>query len=160
MPITSYTTYDDVRAALGVSDQDLGDSTLGLTLYDDALAMELAAVSPTIETLFASTSAQPSPTDAEKQLLRATRAFATYVVARELVPAMRMFAVQQVTDSKASMSRFNDPLAQLAKDIEKKYQLAKDALVAALTGVVGQALPSTPRQYLYVVSPAYDPVTG
>lgn len=160
MSITSYTTYDDVRAALGVSDQDLSDSTLGLTLYDDALAMELAAVSPNIETLFASTNAQPSHTDAEKQLLRATRTFATYAVARELVPAMRMFAVQQVTDSKAAMSRFSDPLAQIAKDIEKKYQLTKDALLAALASVVGQSSPSTQRQYLYVVSPAYDPVTG
>lgn len=122
--------------------------------------MELAAVSPTVEALFASTSAQPSPTDAEKQLLRATRAFSTYAVARELVPAMRMFAVQQVTDSKASMSRFSDPLAQIAKDIEKKYQLTKDALLAALAAVVGQASTSTQRQYLYVVSPAYDPVTG
>ena len=160
MAITSYTTYDDVRAALGVSAQDLQDSTLGLTLYDDALAMELAAISSGVEALFTVTNNSVSPTDAEKQFLRATRTFATYAVARELVPAMRMFAVQQVTDSKASMSRFSDPLATVSKDIEKKYQLAKDALNAALVSVNGAGSSGYQRVDLFVSSPSFDPVTG
>ena len=39
-PITEYTTYDDVRAALGVSVDDLEDSTLALDLYADMLDVE------------------------------------------------------------------------------------------------------------------------
>ena len=40
LPITNYTSYDSVRAALGVSSDDLEDATLALDIYADALELE------------------------------------------------------------------------------------------------------------------------
>lgn len=44
MLITDYTTYDDVRAVLGVSTDELEDTTLALETYASALLLDLEDV--------------------------------------------------------------------------------------------------------------------
>lgn len=42
--LIDYTTYDDIRAALGVSSTDLPDAALSLNLYELMLTQEFEAI--------------------------------------------------------------------------------------------------------------------
>ncbi len=160
MPITAFTTYADVRAVLGVSEKDLSDSTLALDWYSDNLDEELAEVSATLADSFATASTATSPSPEQVRLVRSVRTFAATVVARTATTALRLAAPQQVTDGKAAMARFTDPLDRLAKDIEAKYQAAKAKVEAAALAVENVGNTSTSRVWFAVVSPSTDPVTG
>jgi len=50
--ITDYTTYDDIRAALGVESEEISDATLGLTLYSSYLDGELEDIDFTLPTVY------------------------------------------------------------------------------------------------------------
>lgn len=160
MSITAYTTYDDVRAVLGVSAKDLSDETLSLAWYSDVLDEELDKVSSTLAQAFSTASSETTPSVAQQRLMRSVRIFASVAVANSATAALRMFAPQQVTDGKAAMTRFSDPVKELAKEIATKLQSARDAVAAALVAVETTSLTSTPRVWFSVVSPTSDPVTG
>ena len=51
MPITDYAAYDEIRAVLGVSDEELEDATLALPMYEKLLNMELLDISEDLPTL-------------------------------------------------------------------------------------------------------------
>lgn len=158
MPITAYTTYDDVRAVLGVSSKDLADATLALHWYSDALDEALDEVSPNLAQAFADASAATTPSAEQVRLIRSVRTFAATVVAKTATTAVRMFAPQHITDGKAAMSRFTDPIKELVKDIDAKYLDAREKVVAALAGTTPAV--TVARQWFSAVSPADDPVTG
>ena len=48
MPLTDYTSYDEVRAALGVSAEELEDETLQLDFYSISLTAELEDIADTL----------------------------------------------------------------------------------------------------------------
>ena len=78
--ITEFTSYADVRAALGVSEDDLEDETLELDLYADMLEVEFEDVSATFLTTYAAAQATDTPTEAQARFLKATRLFSTYAI--------------------------------------------------------------------------------
>ena len=45
MALLTYTTYDDIRAALGVSSDEIEDATLSLSLYELNLTSDLTGES-------------------------------------------------------------------------------------------------------------------
>ena len=158
--LTTYTTYDDIRAALGVSDEDLEDSTLALTLYSDYLTQELEDVSLTLPETYATIKAKPSPTAQETRFLKACGLFATYSVAKMLTAALPLFASKQTTDGKAAVQRFENPYRDTIKNVLEQYSTMRNRLVAALAVIGASSATSTTRVYMSVASPSYDPVTG
>jgi hypothetical protein len=48
--LTEYTTYEDVRAALGVSSEEIDDATLGLDTFLTLLEEDLRAVNSAVPT--------------------------------------------------------------------------------------------------------------
>ena len=68
--ITEFTSYADVRAALGVSEDDLEDETLELDLYADMLEVEFEDVSATFLTTYAAAQATDTPTEAQARFLK------------------------------------------------------------------------------------------
>jgi hypothetical protein len=82
------------------------------------------------------------------------------VVAKAAIPAMRMAAPQQVSDGKATLTRFTDPLVELERGIDKNYAQAKNRVEAALEALLVGNKGTTARVYFSVVSPGVDPVTG
>lgn len=158
--LTDYTTYNDVRAALGVSEEDIPDDVLSLNLYGDTLTQEFEEISLTIESTYTTTIGLPTPTDTEVRFISACSLFATYSVAKQLTAAMPLFAAKQVTDGKAQVSRFDNPYKDVIAQVTAQYEKARARLVAAYGLVVSITSVVTPKVYFGVVLPSVDPVTG
>ena len=158
--LTDYTSYNGIRAALGVSDEDLEDATLALPLYSDYLTQELEDIALTLPDTYATTKDKATPTAAELRFLKACQLFATFAVAKQLTAALPLFAAKQVTDGKAAVQRFDNPYKDGIKSINEQYGTMRTRLVAALSSVGTSGSASVAPVYFAVVSPATDPVTG
>jgi len=159
-PLTDYTTYNDIRAAIGVSLDDIDDATLGLGLYADYLETELEDINIDLPTTFATTKADPTPTAAESRFLQACRLFATYAIAKQLTSSLPIFAAKQMTDGKAAMTRFDNPYKEAIASVNQQYDKMRNRLTQALAAVGTSTETATSLVFVSVVSPSVDPVTG
>lgn len=162
MALLTYTTYDDIRAALGVSVDEIEDATLSLSLYELNLTAELEDVDLTLETEYATVAALTSRTAVQDRFLQATRLFSTYVVAYQATTSLPLFSPKDISDGKATMSRYADsPYKEVIKKVEQLYGKYKSRLEAALAALTASSAPSiTARPYFSVSVPDSDPVTG
>lgn len=158
--LTLYTTYADVRAALGVEDEELSDATLGLKLYSDSLDAELRDVGGTLVSTYATVSALASPSADQSWFLTCVRSFSTYAVARALLPALPSFSPQSIEDGKARVQRFDTPYREKSKAINEEYGRWQSRLEAAFTAIGQAANPLPARSYMLAVAPGTDPITG
>ena len=158
--ITEFTSYADVRAALGVSEDDLEDGTLELDLYADMLEVEFEDVSATFLTTYAAAQSVDTPTEAQARFLKATRLFATYAIAKHCCASLPLFAAKDVTDSKATVTRFDSPYRDTVKSVLDQYGRLRNRLATALAALAAPTTLSVAKTYFSVVSPATDPITG
>lgn len=160
MILTDYTTYNEVRAALGVSADDLEDVTLALALYANLLQADLEDVNIDLPATYATVKALTTPSAAQTRFLQAANVFATYAVAKRLTSSLPLFAAKQVTDSKAGVTRFDNPYKDVIAEVGKSYEQARNRLSQALGAIGSSGTTSTARVFLSVVSPGYDPITN
>lgn len=164
MAVETYTTYDDVRAILGVSDEELEDVTLGLSVYSSNLELELLAVDDTLPATFVTTSAVAisARTAAQRKFLTMTSLFAAYTVASQVGTSLALFAPQQISDSKTTLTRFSgDSFQKVLDKVEAQKQRLAIELSAAFADVSGGAAATAPvPTLLYGVAPATDRVTN
>jgi len=158
--LTDYTTYNDIRAALGVSSTDLPDSALSLNLYELMLSQEFEAIDLTLESTYVTTEALPAPTPAEMRFLSACDLFATYAVAKHLTASLPMFSFRQLTDGKAQGTRFDNPYKDAIAYVMSQYDTAKSRLIDAFAAIGVVTTTTVTKSYFAVVSPATDPVVG
>lgn len=161
MALIDYTSYNDVRAALGVSVDEIDDATLSLDLYEFNLVSELEGISLTLIPDFLGL--PPTGRTAEQtRFYQSTKLFATYATAKLGTIALPMFSPKEQTDGKAGLVRFaQDPYKATIARVLQQYEAFKSKLevaYAAVTPAAG-AVVST-RPYFSVVTPAYDPVLG
>ncbi len=156
--ITEFTSYADVRAALGVSEDDLEDETLELDLYADMLEVEFEDVSVTFLTTYAAAQATDTPTEAQARFLKAARLFSTYAIAKHCCDSLPLFAAKQVTDSKAGVQRFDNSIRDVVKSINDKYGVLRMRLSNAMGALVAPSLVTSAKVYLAVASPSNDPI--
>jgi hypothetical protein len=164
MATVDFTSFDDVRAALGVEKDELTDATLSLDLYAFNLVAELEAISLTlIGDYEAQKETSPADlTDKQKRFHRSLRVFSAYAVANQACTGLPMFAPKDETDGKAGKGRFaQDPYKATIARIAQQYEAAKVTLTDAYIAVQ----PATPvvnssRPYLSISTPDYDPVIG
>lgn len=159
-PITDYTTYDDVRAALGVSVDDVDDTTLALNLYAASLEADLEDIDVTLPGTYATTAAIVTPTDAQSRFLQSAKLFATFAVAKQLTSALPLFAPKQVSDGKSTMDRFANPYKDVVATVNQQYDRFKNRLTQTLAAIGTTTSAATPLNFFSVVSPSTDPVTG
>lgn len=164
MLLTDYTTYGDVRAVLGVTEDDLEDTTLSLDVYVFGLEQELDDMVPSPIVKYAAITAVDASqrTEAQARFYRAMRVFCTYATAKLLLTSLPMFGAKEHSDGKASSSRFSlDPYRETIKRIESDYEKAYNRLQVALQGV-GESLNlrDTGVVGFIVSSPSSNPVTG
>ena len=109
MSLLTYTQFSEVRAVLGVSATELTDVTLSQPMYGLHILLELEAVAPGVPELFATINAinGNSATKEQKRFVGLVGLFAPYAIAKHLLTSLPMFAVQSLTDGKASFSRQN-----------------------------------------------------
>lgn len=161
--LTTYTSYDEVRAALGVAPKELEDTTLALPLYVDYLLGELDDVNAGIVDEFTTVAAiaEISRTAAQQRFYLAVRLFATYSTAKQLTGSLSMFGPKDIGDGKALVSRFADsPYRQVIASVQKEYERLRSRLEAAYAALASTSVSVGTRTYLSVVSPSSDPVTG
>lgn len=166
MPITDYTSYDEVRSACGLSTDDLPDETLALEMYDNALDLRLGDVTlpddppgpGDLATRFAEIKAldESARTTLEQKLYNLTRLYATYAVAVEVATSLSMRAAKSISDSKTTLVRFS-PESTYEIVIDKLNDLMSTTR-ESIENIVDSSVDVS--EYVVVVSPDTDPVTG
>lgn len=166
MSLDQYTSYDDIRAALGVSEEEIEDRTISLPLYEYNLTEELYKVHSSLSTQYLSVKGDVDPsalTEDQKRFLRAVYMFSTYAVAKHLTTSLPLFSPKDMSDGKSSFSRYaQNPYAPTIKMVAAEYdkwrEAASSALAALLPSVTATSTPYSTG--FAVASAASDPVTG
>lgn len=161
--LIDYTTYNDIRSALGVSTDELEDVTLLLEVHDNHLQFELEEVNANLASAYATVVAiaSASRTAAQAKLYRATRLFATLAVANSLAGSLPMFGPKDISDGKAMVSRFADaPYKAVIKSVQGQYEVNRDRVKQAYAELNLSSSVSTARSYLSAARPVADPVVG
>lgn len=163
MLITDYTSYDEVRAALGVSVDELDDTQLDLPLYVNGLEIDLEDIHVNLPTTYQTVLTQSIQSEDEQRFLKAAKMFATYAVARQLSNTLPLFSPEQITDGKAAVKRFqqDSPFKAVTEAVGREYARAKIRLeqLFAIVGT-GASTTMTAKTYFAVSSPSSDPILG
>lgn len=168
MALTDYTTYDTIRAVLGVNAKELKDPTLALALWESQFTLEMGDVDQGGGKAMAQYTsikaiAAGSRTTEQQSYFDIFNMLAAYSVARQLLSPQAMFAVQKVTDGRASIERFSaSNFDKVRQGVEGTYSTLLKRLTAILIKLDPTATvpAATPRRYIGNVGLGTDPVTG
>lgn len=164
MSLTTYCSFDEVRAALGVSPVELSNSVLALPVYEMGLVRELNRLSTSLNPAFSTVSRllPADRTSVQQSLYEAVVLFSVYAVASQVGVSLANFAPRSVGDGKASLTRFSDnPYEDVMARIESWKEDARNGLIAAFNAFEGQDAPAQTRSPLFLASGrGTDPVTG
>lgn len=158
--LIDFTTYSEIRAALGVSDEELADATLALPIYEEHLRADLEDISLSLIDTYNAVRAEAVPSAAQSRFLAAVHLFSTYSVAKHLTNALPLFSPRSVEDGKARMERFNDPYKGVIEKIESEYGRWQSRLEAAFIALGQSATARTARVFMSVAGAASNPITG
>lgn len=158
--LTDYTSYAEVRATLGVDEDELEDATLALHLYANLLEADLEDVDLTLPATYAATKALPTPTQVETRFLQNASTFATFSMAKQITASLPLFAARQITDSKAGVTRFDNPYRDTIKSVLAQYDLARSRLLNSFGALTSSAVVTNPRILMAVAPANYNPITG
>ena len=148
-----YTTTDEVRAVLGLTDKELKDKMILDAGTLDALALALLDHFPDHDALVqrvAGTGATPD----DDRLWLLLKGYCRYEAACHLLPQFQMIVVKKITDGDVEMLRFGpDDLAQFVANIRSRRD-------EYLRGLDPEFFATTAFYGFGVSVPAYDPVTN
>ncbi len=164
--LTDYTSYAEVRAALGTNVDEVDDATLGLDVYllgleaDLANAGVLAVVGSDLVADYATAAAKPTPTALETALVSAVKLFAPYSVAMILASGLPVFSPKSITGEKIGFIRQTDSYKEAVAQCMTLFSRRLAALQVAYGNYKNKVLNLVPRTYFAVGQPSTDPVTG
>lgn len=164
MLLSDFTSFDEVRAVVGLSSSELPDAQLNLAIYTNSLQLSLGYVtlpSPytgTLETEFETVALldEDARTASQQMLYNLTRLYATYSVAYEVASSLSMSAPKSQSDGKRTLTRFSDQstFMQTAGNIASKLGSLRNALnTLGATEVIA-------KDYLVAIKPAFNVVTN
>lgn len=163
MNLTDYTSYAEIRAVLGVSEEELLDADLALPMHLTALENNLLEVSDIMLSTYSTVKniAVGSRTADQQKFFLLTQYYSAYAVGEELLASSAMFGFKRVTDGKAEAERF-DKFADLKDGILKAASVTRKRLKLAL-GTLGLGY-SAPAAVTAIpiagITGGTDPVTG
>lgn len=162
MAVSDYTTNDEIRAVLGVSEDELEDTTLDLPIYGLQLNTALFKVYSGLSGIYKTVSETPEEdrTASEQRLYDSTRIYAAYKLGRILLGSLKMFAPQKITDGKGEQNRFSDPFEIMRGDFDTMLNDVEDIIWGILEedGIVRPAVST--RNILFVAGIGNDPVVA
>ena len=156
-------TATDVRAVLGVSITEIPDSVLALTMFDNLVSLELEDISLTLATDYTTVNAIVSKTAADTRFLKVVTLYTTYLYANLCLEQLPLFAVQTLTDGRASFTRQSDPYESVKVGIAGMLSSLKVRLLSAYAALYpATTLPVTAATFTSTLSTglAVDPVTN
>lgn len=150
-----YTTFDAIRAALGLSAVELPDKQMADLELDALLRIELLTVYSTHASLAAAIDAGTATPEQETTWLYLQQ-YCKYEAAVQFLPQFQLITAAQVGDAKATMRRFepsnlSDTIAQISGMRDKFRTLLNPDLFPQQGDSFG---------VFTAVSPLYDPVTN
>jgi hypothetical protein len=161
--LTDYTTYDEIRAVLGVSQIELPDATLALPLYDRLLTEELLSISSGLKSQYTTIAAilpESSRTALQQTYYEIVQLFSAYSTARYLLSSLQYFAANKITDGRAEEQRVADPYAATRDNVERVFGALRVRILAAYGGLGNSVTVRATRVYTTGVGLASDPVTA
>lgn len=160
--LTSYTTYAEVRAALGVSEEEISDQTLELQIYETLLIEDLADLNAGVLPAWEALPAEESRTAEQARFAALVHLYSTYAVAYRLTDNVELFGFIKMSDGRASAERPKEAFAKLRANIEAMLTRIGGKLLGALLVLVPDAPISVSADLILVssVGIANDPVTG
>lgn len=164
MTILDYTTYEEVRAVLGVSATELPDLTMAQTQHNLLLTIDLEDVNSGIPDLYTTVSALPeiSRSTAQKRFYELTRLFASYTIARNLLTSLPLFSVARLTDGRAEFQRQPDIFADVREGVEAMFNTLRIKLSTIYVVLTPAEALYTSGVFSYATSTGLgtDPVTN
>ncbi len=152
MSDTLYTTTENIRAALGVSDKELSETMMQGLQLDLQLEASLDILVPTHAAIQTAGAAAAVGTP-EKKLWNQLQLLAQYEGALILLDSLQLWAAQKISDGDAEMQRFaKDDLETLRINITDRRNFYAGLVNAELL------LVTAPMQHLTRAAPSYDPV--
>lgn len=161
--LSPYTTTEQVRALLGVSDEELTDETLNLPVYEHGLQFELQKVSEGLPALFTTLKDKPQLSSAEDRLVKSVEYYCAIEGAVQAGSSLALVAPKRMTDDKSGFERFSDsPYRDVLERLQLKLIGARGALIRALESLTGATIsePVSVATQFVAVKRGYDPVTG
>ena len=158
--LTDFASYDEIRAVLGVSDEELEDGTLALPMYLKLLQMEFGDLNADLESKYLDVKALANPTAKEQKLLDVVSVFSAYAIAFHLLTSMPLFAPKQITDGRASTDRIADPFEGVREGVNSTLATLKGRVLAALEAAGTSITATTSRTYFSVAGLAVNPITN
>lgn len=164
MALVDFTSYADIRAALGVDAVEVRDDVISLPIYENNLGMELDAIDLVLIPDYSVVKAKApgSRTDKETRFMRAMQLYTTYVVARQLTVSLPLFSPKEINDGKASLVRYaQNPYEATIKGVLQLCETYRALLISSYGSLKETADSAAEiRNYFSVVTPTFDPVTG
>lgn len=161
--LTDYTSYEEVRAVLGVAIDEIDDATLGLGVYSLNLLAELEEIADALPEDFAVVDQLDGAarTENQRKFWNASRLFAPYAVGKQLATSLPLFSPKSITDGKSGFTRFSDsPFKTGIESCLKQYSANRQRLVEAYAAFKNTSSTLSARPYLTISSPTTNPVTG
>jgi hypothetical protein len=163
--LSDYTTYDSVRAVLGVSSRVFPDAVMATEIYELALRADLIQVGQGVsETAdldadyLALIDESMSLATAAQNFYNAVRLFSAHSAAFKALAAMPELSPTFISDSKASLRKDKSAVTSIVTGDYAKYRRHLAVMYAAFLDV---AAPASFQPNLMGLSiPDFDPVTG
>jgi hypothetical protein len=164
MPITSFTTFDEIRAALGVSATELPDSIIGQEQYSTLAVLDLEAVNSGIPALYSTIFALPEAnrSAAEQRYYLLVRLFITYAIARNLLTSLPLFSVSRLSDGRAEFTRQPDIFEDVRLGVQGMFNTLRTKLTTSYVGLAPLEEAYKQASFNFTVSTGLglDPVTN
>jgi hypothetical protein len=160
--LLEYTSPEEIRAFLGVSDDEIEDVTILLPVYSTNLEAELRELNTSVITTYQVVHAKApvDRTSAEEWFHSVMSMFAANSVARQLCTSLPLFAPREIGDGKAHATRWSqDPFLETIRMVKEQYETNRRRLESAYASAVTTTTTSTRRVYMARTS-SIDPVTG
>lgn len=158
-------SFEDVRAVLGLSDEELPDSRLALPVFSTSVAEAVESVHPELETIYDSLKLKQETdpttlTRTERKIVNLTEVYATYRMAKLLLVGMRAGTMKRITDGKAEVERFQVDIESLLEEIDAMLADLLARLLSALEDYGLTVEVPAPTYLLGTATLGVDPVTG
>lgn len=162
MQLTTVSSYDEVRAILGVSNEELEDATLGLSIYDTEVDIKMDSLSAAASGVYDTVAAiaEGSRTADQQRFYKVYRLLCSYLFAETLFKSLPMFSYKQLTDGKAEVARF-ESFETVERGIKAGINTTRLRL-SELLGLLGFATGTVARTQVFLVAAtlAINPVTN
>lgn len=163
--LLKYCEYDEVRAVLGISDDEVEDATLGLPKYYKHLILDLDALSENITTQYDTLKAiaPGSRTKVQTRFLNTVDLYAQYNVAMQLLRGGEALIPKTIEDGKAKIERVGDIFKSLRLEIAGGFRDMETRLIAAAQAVgITISTAAIAEEFIVAsaVSTSPDPVTN